>query len=284
MATLFPPFSVAISLDNIVFRAKSSNQFSPLKNESKVINTNMDLVGNRRKRTHTTILANTLKDCYPNDLQLYLLPPSNEIQLAEFEELALERLQLFRTIEQVTQKGLRVYSDDWRECVYSELMKNQLKKYCRLAKSTDFENPTEADLQARRSDHISHFILRLAYCRTEPLRKWFLARELEWFKLRFQQQSPKSIEAFLKSNNFTYAPISPEEKKKYYNELSESTANVYLIDQSVFYKVKFTEVPSLVKSRRVFVNKGYAYIPNFELVTCILGVFRSSLSEALVVC
>lgn len=244
----------------------------------------MDLVGTRRKRTHTTIVSNNLRDSYPHDLQLYSFPPSNEIQLSEFEELALERLQLFRILEHATQKGLRIYSEEWKECVFTELTRNQLRRYYRLAKSTDLENPVDVDLQARRADHISHFILRLAYCRTESLRKWFLARELEWFKLRFQQQSSKSIESFLKLNSLTYTSISAEEKAKFYSDLSDSTANAYVIDQLNFYKVRFTEVPSLIKSRRVFVHKGYAYIPNFELVTCILGIFRSTLNEALVVC
>lgn len=96
----------------------------------------MDLVGNRRKRTHTTILANTLKDCYPNDLQLYLLPPSNEIQLAEFEELALERLQLFRTIDQPFAASARseesVTKTDWKaqkdEQARIRKQQNDLKK------------------------------------------------------------------------------------------------------------------------------------------------------------
>ncbi|KRT80775.1 hypothetical protein AMK59_5889 [Oryctes borbonicus] len=241
----------------------------------------MDLQGTRRKRNHPIVTGNSLKDMYPHNLQLYNLPPSSDIQLSEFEELALERLQLFRMLEQTTQKGLRIYGDEWKQCVRNQL-NNQLKKFYSLVKSTNFENPSDAELEARRADHISHFILRLAYCRTESLRKWFLARELEWFKLRFQEQQPNSIEAFLKLNNFTYSPISSEEKSKFYRELSESTASANMIDQLNFYKVKFTEVPVLIKSRRVFVDKGFAYIPSFELVTCVLGSFRSSLSEALV--
>ncbi|GJQ69696.1 hypothetical protein Trydic_g22268 [Trypoxylus dichotomus] len=225
--------------------------------------------------------GNSLKDAYPHDLQLYNLPPSNEIQLSEFEELALERLQLFRIFEQTTQKGLKIYGDDWKQCVSNELRKNKIKHYYELA-NPNLENPTPLNLQARRADHISHFILRLAYCRTDSLRKWFLARELEWFKLRFLGQSSKGIEAFLKLNNLTYSPISPQEKSKFHRKLSESTVNANLIDHLNFYKVKFTEVPSLIKHRRVFVHKGYAYIPSFELVTCILGTFRSTLNEALV--
>lgn len=243
----------------------------------------MDFVGYGRKRTPKTVVTNALKDIYAHDLQLYTVPPRNDIQLSEFEELALERLQLFRILEQASQKGHRIFSNDWKECIFADLNKQNLKKFYRLAKGTASENPTEADLQARRTDHISHFILRLAYCRTEPLRKWFLSREMEWFKLRFQQLSPKSIETFLGINNLTYTPISSEEKSTMYQELYDSTVGTYIIDTVDFYRIKFTEVPSLIRNRKVFVSKGFAYIPSYELVTCISGIFRSLLSEALVV-
>jgi len=41
-------------------------------------------------------------------------------------------------------------------------------------------------------DHASHFVLRLAYCRTEELRRWFLTHESELFKARFGDETPKA--------------------------------------------------------------------------------------------
>jgi len=41
-------------------------------------------------------------------------------------------------------------------------------------------------------DHASHFVLRLAYCRTEELRRWFLTHESELFKARFSDEPPKA--------------------------------------------------------------------------------------------
>lgn len=242
----------------------------------------MDFTGVRRRKS-IKLQSDALSDLYPLDIQLYQTPPSNEIPLTEFEEIALERLQVLRILEQATQKGHKTYSDDWKNCVKADLRRENLKGYMRLLGFSG--SADEPDYQARRADHISHFILRLSFCRTEDLRRWFLAREMELFKLRFSNLNSANISKFLKLNKLDYVPITEDEKDSIKNELVESTAGMSSasVDTVDFYKVPFTEVCSLVKNRRVYLQKGFAYIPSSELVVCILTKFRAQLSEALAV-
>lgn len=246
----------------------------------------MNFIGNKRTRVKQNVITSAnLLDLFPHDLQMYKIPPTDDITIMEIEDICLERIQLLRILELATTTGHITYSNDWKDFVLAEVAKAGLKKYLKLLKSSGASHPTESDLQARRIDNTSHFILRITYCRSEDLKRWFIDRELELFKLRFGELSPEGVNNFLKINNFTYAPISAEEKENIREELINSIFNLHSsnFDKFNVYKVRFTEVYSLVKNRKCYVHQGYAYILSSDLVTCILTSYRIHLNEALAV-
>lgn len=119
-----------------------------------------------------------LEQKYAHNVLLYRLPPTDDITIDEFEELSLERLKVLRIMEQANLKNFRMLSDDWKEYVNAELTKEGLKGYWRLctggggtAINAGNAAKHELELQARRRDYISHFILRLVYCRTQELKR-----------------------------------------------------------------------------------------------------------------
>jgi len=51
----------------------------------------------------------------------------------------------------------------------------------------------------------------------------------------------------------------------------------------VCVEVVFTDVLELVRGLKVYVHRGFAYVPQPEFVVIVLNVFRCRLSHALVV-
>jgi DNA primase large subunit len=49
-------------------------------------------------------------------------------------------------------------------------------------------------------------------------------------------------------------------------------------------QLPFAQALELIRHRKVYLRRGYAYVPKSELVTIVCGSFRAALSEALVVC
>ncbi|GFH22406.1 uncharacterized protein HaLaN_19866 [Haematococcus lacustris] len=90
-------------------------------------------------------------------LSMYSELPVGDISLEDFEQLALDRLRVLKGVEEVK---LRNKSDAEVQARARELVDRHLK-------GNDNEDTA-------RRDQLSHFILRLAYCRTPELRKWLL--------------------------------------------------------------------------------------------------------------
>jgi DNA primase large subunit len=147
------------------------------------------------------------------------------------------------------------------------------------------EQITDSELyEERRQDHISHFILRLAYCQSEDLKRWFIAQELDLFRYRLES-NPDDLSSFLHHADLQYTPISEEEKRDKMPFLVASSIKLTegIIRSEDYFKVHFTEALDLVRGRKVYLEKGYAYIPKQDLVSIIQGTFRSMLSRDLAI-
>lgn len=238
----------------------------------------------RKRRRVAKAIVDGLAELYPHDVQLYRKPPLMTISLSEFEELAVARLKVLRIIDQANlQKNVPKYSEDWRKKIIADVKKQGIKTFPRLAEFSEGGGQSEEDVGARRKDHISHYLLRLAYCRSEDLRRWFIAREVDLFRLRFHCLTPKGITTFLKENKLDYSPIHSSEKEELKEHLRCSTASISssTVDTFDFYKVPFIEVLDLVRNRKVYLSSGFAYIPSPDLVSVLMSLFRANLSHAL---
>lgn len=103
--------------------------------------------------------------------------------------------------------------DDVKQAFISSLRKKGYYHYAKLVNAPGHVNTTDPDelskiLEARRRDHISHFILRLAYSLKDDLQQYMMNHETEMFKLRFSSLSKEGLTQFLTTSGIHYSPVS----------------------------------------------------------------------------
>eukprot|EP00062_Callorhinchus_milii_P009409 gi/632953210/ref/XP_007892280.1/ PREDICTED: DNA primase large subunit [Callorhinchus milii] len=163
---------------------------------------------------------------------------------------------------------------------YSKKLEAELRKQ-RFHFRTSIEDKHD-DSEMRRKDHLSHFILRLAYCQTEDLRRWFIQQELDLFRFRFNELPLDKQQQFLKHNDLDYNAITAEEKEAVHkNVIDGSRLSTIKMEFLLIYKIHFTDAIDLIRNRKVYLNRGYAYVPHPEIVIIVLNEFRQILSKAL---
>eukprot|EP00092_Neocalanus_flemingeri_P011576 GFUD01012477.1.p1 GENE.GFUD01012477.1~~GFUD01012477.1.p1 ORF type:complete len:562 (-),score=199.08 GFUD01012477.1:87-1772(-) len=231
---------------------------------------------------------------YPSAIQLYLQPPTMDISLEMFEDLAVQRLKVLRVFEKQNLSGKQKFSSEWTDAILKDLRDSKpstLAQFYELAErvETGSKKIPVATYQANReTDLVSHFILRLAYCRTEELRRWFVTHETDLFRLRWgllRENAPEELQLFMTASGLSYQPIDSQEKERLKDDLMAAAGfgmSTIKFEEEKFYRVPWTEAVDLVRVRRVLIKGGMAYIPSSELLSLVVGVFRAKLSHNLV--
>lgn len=184
---------------------------------------------------------------------MYTKPPTDEISIGEFEKFALDRLGVLRHLETLLAKNQR------------DAIPAFLRKAVR-----------EMKLHGRK-DHLSHFVLRLAFCQTEESRRWLTEYEKVLFRYRFKEATSDDKKVFFDNYKLGYESIS---KRQLLDEVG-SDGSWYGNDSSRFYKVSFEEALDLVRRRRVILKDGFAYVEQKALVTLLEAKFRVHMNKQL---
>ncbi|KAG5639702.1 hypothetical protein H0H81_005885 [Sphagnurus paluster] len=211
-------------------------------------------------------------------LHSYDKPPLYDVTIEEFETCALDRLRILAEIESSAARNR-----SWEEL--KVVTNAQCLKYLPLHATS--AKTVDRDSQ-RKKDHLGHFVLRLAFCRSEDLRRRFVKAETTLFKIRYDGDDNAERELFLSSRDFNWIPVDAAEKAKYRKELLaayQGAKNESVREQAFegekYYKVKWTRVPDLVEKRKVFLKGGWAYVPGKELSSIVFQEFETLLVNAL---
>ncbi|KAI8468231.1 MAG: eukaryotic and archaeal DNA primase, large subunit-domain-containing protein [Monoraphidium minutum] len=219
------------------------------------------------------------------ELSMYKDSPVGEVALEEFEKVALDRLRILKAMEE---SKLRSKSDD----VIQDEVKSLLTKH-------KLRGGGAGRGEAERRDVISHFILRLAYCRSADLRAWYVGQESALFKARFRELLPAEQVEFFSAQGLPYRAITSDELEELRDQLAQVAMSVGDVagstaiaqgERTLFFKarpgrgagcVPFAAVPDLVGGRKVLLRGGIAYVAQEQVYSLVLGAFRAHLSAAL---
>lgn len=138
-------------------------------------------------------------------LSFYFDPPRDEITIHEFESWALDRLQVLKAIETASLRSGRKDDADTRG-----QLAQTVTRYLPLSTGTESK---DAFMQ-RKKDLVSHFILRLAFARTEDTRAWFLRQEAALFRIRWEACYESERAEFVASLNLDLERISSDVSEK----------------------------------------------------------------------
>ncbi|CAG7818122.1 unnamed protein product [Allacma fusca] len=217
-----------------------------------------------------------------SDFNFFLQPPDCSVSLQQFEEFAVSRLKLLRILERISLTTTAKDTKDWKEKIDQEISQAGLTEFQYLVKTC-----TDHDMyrQSQNFDHISHYILRLAFCRTEELRRWFVNQEIEFLRYKFMSSGDGKLAKKILDAHFQDTVTLVGEKDK--SMLAQDLADTYFYlnksdttDGDV-YEVPFTQCLDLVRTRRVLLKNGKAYIFHTQLLTIVCSEFRRLLSKDL---
>jgi DNA primase large subunit len=219
-------------------------------------------------------------------LSFYTDAPDAELSVREFEEVTCDRLKVLHAFD--------------RLCGYDTMLakipdlRGKLSPGIREAR---LDQPTPAPgkydefpalkQEFQRRDTISHFVLRLAFCKTRDARQWFLNQEQRLFILRFDTLSLDAKEAFAQSCGFPCKRFDPAKWDDLsLSDLQKTTYGARDFEskvlETIFYEMPFYDInPNLISTRKVVMKWGTAFVPTSALKLILASRFKERLNVGL---
>lgn len=208
---------------------------------------------------------------YAHRCNFYIIPPTSDITLEQFEEWGIARLKVLAELEACQFRNRSPIETE-------EYMKPIIAKHLPL--SSNSSKSGEITLERKR-DHYSHWTLRLAFSSTQDLRQRFARLEAQLFKLRIKQDDLRERKAFIDSLPMSWETVGEEEKALLIDDLKAATGSFKDDIETNWFKVEWENVPELVERRQVLLKKGKAYVHVREQMNMVVNEFSRQLESGL---
>lgn len=239
-------------------------------------------------------------------IPFYNEAPEDIINLEDLETLCFRRVACLKIVE------LESEAFDDFEMIHKRI-KDKFKK--QDIKLDLFHTRDDAKIT---EDNISHFMLRLAYCRTDEYRRWLTQQESRLFKHVLYEQTNKDqarLRTILKEKEIKFEKIGDDEWKNLRTKITWKRTNEIdykqfaLIEGKLnsanpderesakatfdklraadnnlknnYFKFRWEDSKHLVGLMQCFCHKGMVYLHSSQLFTIIAEEFKKELSSVL---
>ncbi|CAH0493463.1 unnamed protein product [Peronospora farinosa] len=181
-------------------------------------------------------------------LSFYRSAPQQRVALDDFAALGYKRLKLLSYVD-----------SQWRfDSILKKVQNNLMDDIVEFQQLVPNSN----------ADRLSHYALRLAFCRHRGSNgwKWLVTAEEKLQTIRLGKLPPFAAVALLSSEGIKYELVN---------------ASNYELDttQQGTYRVPFADAPALVKYREVVIHNGFCLVPLHRMNFVSVYRFRKSLEE-----
>lgn len=201
--------------------------------------------------------------------------------IEELQNLALSRLRLLKAIDSARKTGSTLSTPS----SLSDPTRDEIR---RLEREFGFHippvgNSDREDVIVR--DQASHFLARLALCSSHDQRSWLLSTECDLFSTRLERAGISFALAAIRGANGPDIRQIPadlmESLKPDLDTVARSTRRANDNEKTKYYQIAFEHVTPLVKTRRVLVRNGMAYVPDRNIRDVVAAEFRAKLNHGL---
>lgn len=226
-------------------------------------------------------------------VSFYTEAPDVEVSVREFEDLTCDRLKVLHAFDRLCAYDAGLMNiTDLKGKVTPEILNAKLDLVASAPGKYDQYPTLKAEF--RRRDGISHFALRIAFCKTRDAKEWFVRQEQRLFALRFDGLSLAAQEAFMIRHGVPckrfdqaqwggYPTLDLLQKTTYGARIfKENAAPGPPEYEKVFYEMPFFEVhPNLISTRKVVIHQGKAFVPKEALKLILAARFKEHLVASL---
>ncbi|XP_043283186.1 DNA primase large subunit-like [Venturia canescens] len=218
-----------------------------------------------------------------HDMQFYQGPLSGTVDWKFFQNWCTQRIIILVNVMKIKSVNAHRTPAQCRDELITFLKRytDDYDDWINLFTANGSDADTKLRILMRKMDNLSHTALRIFFIDGCEASSWFEQMECLLFRWRLEALDDDGVIKFMDLNNMQCPVLSIDEKNRLKHGIAPLMDDPSKFDVTTFYKVSAVEVPELLRTRSVHLEKGIAFLSRSQLRPFIHYRFTRILSKHL---